>query len=63
MDETSLSSLITNLGYAVQSIKLVKDKQTNAPPKYGFIEFKIKDHAVNFYQSYNGMPIPNYVHR
>lgn len=63
MDEASLSSLIQNLGYAVHGIKLVRDKQTNLPPKYGFIEFKTKENALNFYQSYNGMPIPNYVHK
>jgi len=34
--------LITGLGYAVQGIKLVRDKQAGVPPKYGFIEFKIK---------------------
>lgn len=42
MDEATLSSLIQALGYAVQGIKLVRDKQANLPPKYGFIEFKTK---------------------
>ena len=42
MDEATLSSLIQNLGYGVQGIKLVRDKLTNQPPKYGFIEFKTK---------------------
>lgn len=63
MDEASLSTLIQGLGYSVQGIKLVRDKQSSLPPKYGFIEFKSKENAVNFYHSYNGMPIPNYVHK
>lgn len=41
MDDSYLQSLINSLGYAKElaSIKLIKDKATGLPLKYGFIEF------------------------
>ena len=63
MDESTLSSIISELGYKVQGIKLVRDKQNQNLTKYGFIEFESKEFALGFFQSYNGKPIPNYVHK
>ena len=39
MDEPYLNSLISTLGYSTHlaSIKVIKDKQTGIPAKYGFL--------------------------
>lgn len=39
MDELYLNSMINGLGYSqhLTSIKVIKDKQTGAPAKYGFL--------------------------
>lgn len=41
MDEPYLNTTITGLGYSKSliGIKVIKDKQTGAPAKYGFLEF------------------------
>jgi RNA recognition motif-containing protein len=61
MDESYLQSVITSLGYAkdLLSIKIIKDKATGLPLKYGFLEFNTRDNANNFYQNYNNRIIPN----
>jgi hypothetical protein len=37
MDEGTINQIISSMGYQVHSVKLIRDKQTNAAPKYGFI--------------------------
>ncbi len=61
MDESYLQSLISSLGYnkELSSIKLIKDKLTGLPLKYGFLEFVNHDSASNFYVNYNNRIIPN----
>jgi len=56
-----LQSLLGSLGYAkdLSSIKLIKDKATGLPLKYGFLEFMTHDAAGNFYQNYNNRIVPN----
>jgi RNA recognition motif-containing protein len=61
MDEPYLQSLITSLGYGKEmaSIKIIKDKGTGLPLKYGFLEFNSHENANSFYQNYNNRIIPN----
>ena len=61
MDESYLQSLLTSLGYnkELSSIKLIKDKVTSLPLKYGFLEFTNHDSASNFYSNYSNRTIPN----
>lgn len=61
MDEPFLQSTIDALGYSKDliNIKLIKDKTTGLPSKYGFIEFTTHDVASNFYQNYNNRQINN----
>lgn len=61
MDEPFLQSTIDALGYSkdLVNIKLIKDKATGLPSKYGFIEFTTRDIATNFYQNYNNRQINN----
>lgn len=61
MDDSYLQSLINSLGYAKEltSIKLIKDKVTGLPLKYGFIEFVNHESANNFLNNYNNRTIPN----
>jgi RNA recognition motif-containing protein len=63
MDESFLQSLLGSLGYSkdLSSIKLIKDKATGLPLKYGFLEFLTHDAAANFYQNYNNRIVPNTV--
>jgi RNA recognition motif-containing protein len=61
MDETYLQSVLTSLGYGreVLSVKIIKDKATGLPLKYGFLEFNARENANNFYTNYNNRIIPN----
>ena len=61
MDETFLQNLLGSLGYSKEltSIKLIRDKVTGLPLKYGFLEFINHDTANNFYVNYKGRTIPN----
>lgn len=61
MDESFLQNLLTSLGYSkeLKSIKLIKDKTTGLPLKYGFLDFHTHESASNFYQNYNNRTIPN----
>jgi RNA recognition motif-containing protein len=61
MDESFLQTLLSTLGYSkeLSSIKLIKDKATGLPLKYGFIEFVSHNSANNFYMNYNNRIIPN----
>jgi RNA recognition motif-containing protein len=61
MDDNYLNSLLQSLGYAKEltAIKLIKDKATGVPAKYGFLEFNTHSAADHFYQNYNNRLIPN----
>lgn len=61
MDESYLQSVITSLGYGKEllSVKIIKDKATGQPLKYGFLEFNTRENASNFYQNYNNRTITN----
>jgi RNA recognition motif-containing protein len=61
MDEAYLQSVATSLGYGKEllSVKIIKDKATGLPLKYGFLEFNTRDNANSFYQNYNNRIIPN----
>jgi len=61
MDEPYLNSMISGLGYAqnILSIKVIKDKTTGTPAKYGFIEFTSHLIAEKFLNEFNGKLIPN----
>jgi RNA recognition motif-containing protein len=61
MDESYLQSLVNSLGYTkeLSSVKIIKDKATGLPLKYGFLEFQNHDSAHNFYTNYNNRTIPN----
>lgn len=61
MDENYLQNLLGSLGYSKElaSIKLIRDKTTGLPLKYGFLEFINHDSAKNFYLNYKGRTIPN----
>jgi len=61
MDEFFLKSIISALGYEKEliNIKLIRDKVTGIPLKYGFLEFHNNQSARNFYQNYNHRTIPN----
>ena len=61
MDETFLQSLLNAFGYSkdLSSIKIIRDKSTGQPLKYGFLEFLTHQSANNFYLNYNNRSIPN----
>lgn len=58
MDETYLQSCFSQIG-EVQSIKLIRNKQTGQSERYGFIEFLSHEAAEKVLQSYNGTMMPS----
>ena len=60
MDEAHLQSVVGSLGYAKElaSVKIIKDKVTGLPLKYGFLEFQAHESASSFYQNYNNRTVP-----
>ncbi|KAI3769858.1 hypothetical protein L6452_00972 [Arctium lappa] len=58
MDKTYLQSCFSQIG-EVQSIKLIRNKQTGQSERYGFIEFLSHEAAEKVLQSYNGTMMPN----
>ena len=60
MDEPFLQKVISSIGYdkELAHIKMIKDKTTGLPLKYGFLEFNNHHHAKLFYLNYNNKPIP-----
>ncbi|CAL1384588.1 unnamed protein product [Linum trigynum] len=58
MDETYLISTFSGTGEVV-SAKVIRNKQTNLPEGYGFIEFVSHAAAERILQTYNGTPMPN----
>ncbi|GJX88591.1 polyadenylate-binding protein RBP47 [Tanacetum coccineum] len=58
MDETYLQSCFSQTG-EVQTIKLIRNKQTGQSERYGFIEFVSHSAAEKVLQTYNGTMMPN----
>ncbi|KAK9056681.1 hypothetical protein SSX86_024043 [Deinandra increscens subsp. villosa] len=58
MDETYLQSCFSQIG-EVQSIKIIRNKQTGQSERYGFVEFLSHSAAEKVIQSYNGSIMPN----
>ena len=60
MDEAFLKSALQQVGeYNVISIKVMKNKFTNEPASYGFINFDNDNHALTAMHKLNGKIIPN----
>jgi RNA recognition motif-containing protein len=57
MDENYINSLLAHTG-GVVSVKIIRDKVTQIPAGYGFIEFSSHYAASQVLESYNGQPIP-----
>lgn len=47
----------------VVNVKLIKDKQTNKPVGYGFVEFQDYEIARDVFQTLNGKEIPGHKNR
>ncbi|CAH1450383.1 unnamed protein product [Lactuca virosa] len=58
MDEAYLQSCFSQTG-EVQSIKLIRNKQTGQSERYGFIEFLSHSSAEKILQTYNGTMMPS----
>ncbi|KFK27100.1 hypothetical protein AALP_AA8G334500 [Arabis alpina] len=58
MDENYLNSIFAQSG-EVQSVKVIRNKQSGQTEGYGFIEFANHAAAERFLQSYNGTPMPS----
>nr|KAJ0201039.1 hypothetical protein LSAT_V11C600303700 [Lactuca sativa] len=50
---------LCSLNLQVQSIKLIRNKQTGQSERYGFIEFHSHSSAEKILQTYNGTMMPN----
>ena len=60
MDEAFLKSALQQVGeYNVISIKVMKNKFTNEPASYGFINFDNDNHALTAMHKLNGKIIPS----
>ena len=60
MDEAFLKSALQQVGeYNVISIKVMKNKFTNEPASYGFINFDNDNHALTAMHKLNGKIVPN----
>jgi RNA recognition motif-containing protein len=57
MDESYIASLFNSTG-AVQSVKVIRDKNTGLPAGYGFVEFNSHEVASQVLACYNGVAIP-----
>ncbi|XP_076931818.1 polyadenylate-binding protein RBP47-like [Bidens hawaiensis] len=58
MDETYLQSCFSQIG-EVQSIKIIRNRQTGQSERYGFVEFQTHSAAEKAIQSCNGTMMPN----
>ncbi|XP_044498223.1 polyadenylate-binding protein RBP45C-like isoform X2 [Mangifera indica] len=58
MDENYLVSIFANTGEVI-SAKVIRNRQTNFPEGYGFIEFASHAAAERVLQSYNGTQMPS----
>ena len=53
MDENYLIGLFKDVG-SINSVKIIRDKNTNLPMGYGFVEFSSHEIAARVLQLYNG---------
>ena len=58
MDENFLYTLFVPTG-ALQTVKIIRNKASNASEGYGFVEFSTHAAAEDVLQTLNGTPIPN----
>lgn len=58
MDENFIFSLFLPTG-ALQTVKIIRNKASNASEGYGFVEFTTHAAAEDVLQTLNGTPIPN----
>jgi len=58
LDENFLYSLFVPTG-ALQTVKIIRNKASNASEGYGFVEFATHAAAEDVLQTLNGTPIPN----
>ena len=58
MDENFLYSLFVPTG-ALQTVKIIRNKASNASEGYGFVEFASHAAAEDVLHTLNGTPIPN----
>lgn len=58
MDENFMYSLFVPTG-ALQTVKIIRNKASNASEGYGFVEFATHAAAEDVLQTLNGTPIPN----
>ena len=58
MDENFLYSLFVPTG-ALHTVKIIRNKASNASEGYGFVEFATHAAAEDVLQTLNGTPIPN----
>lgn len=60
MDEAFIQSALEQMGESsVVSIKVMKNKFTNEPASYGFINFDSDHHALIAMHRLNGKVVPN----
>ena len=58
MDETYLTHLFGSPGNELQSVKVIRNKQTGFSEGYGFVDFASNAAAQRVLQAYNGQVIP-----
>lgn len=58
MDETYIYSLFAPTGQ-LTGVKLIRNKESQMPEGYGFVEFMTHEAAEYILRTYNGQPIPN----
>lgn len=58
MDENYLRGLFKDVG-SISSVKIIRDKNTNLPMGYGFVEFTSHDIAARVLQLYSNAINPN----
>ena len=61
MDENFISSLFAGIGSPV-TVKVIRDKNTNLPVGYGFVDFVSHEVADTVLHAYNNLPVPNTEH-
>lgn len=58
MDDAYITNCFFHTG-ELASVKIIRNKQTQQPEGYGFLEFRSRAAAEQILQSYNGTPMPN----
>ena len=59
MDENYISHNFSQYGYKVNSVKIIRDKNTKTVIGYGFVEFATPELANEVLNNLNGKLIPN----